>query len=225
MRVTYDPIRIQTFLTQKLGKDLQRFCFVLQYKVNPALAFEFLAGDSFIDKSIDLIQKALAAEQLGEVVFELVKYWLDDVHGSPKVLTRMQLNKDLAVFQQELVDVGQREKFDQVCVLLKRIEPDEPLPESEPVSPLQYNAKVIHDLVMAAFTAEELWRFCRYHSAFEPMIDQVGVDYSLASITDRLITHCEKKMLFPELLAEIRKINPRQYDRFSNHFHKAVQDS
>jgi formylglycine-generating enzyme required for sulfatase activity len=73
----------------------------------------------------------------------------------------------------------------------------------------------IRKLLLASFTAEELRRFCQDHPSFHPVLDSLGPSASLHQTADQLITHCEKRILFDELLIEVEKVNPRQYARFA----------
>jgi hypothetical protein len=116
----YNPIRIQNFLADRV-MNLQRFCFVLQFAVNPGYAYRFLAGDTSADKSRELVLKAQAHGQLGELVFQLVKYWLVDIRGNPRVLVQEGIHEELTIFRQELLDRGNQGKAKQVMALLEKI--------------------------------------------------------------------------------------------------------
>lgn len=116
---TYDLIRIQRFLAERV--DLQDFCFVLQNRLRPEYAYKFLAGATPIDRSRDLVLKADNYEELGELVFQLVVYWLERIHGNARVLVRARLYEELAIFRQELLDQGDPDKAERVLTLLRRI--------------------------------------------------------------------------------------------------------
>jgi len=77
-----------------------------------------------------------------------------------------------------------------------------------------YNTAAIRQLLLAAFTPEELRRFCYDRPAFRPVVDRFGPGYGLDDRVDELITYCDNYLLFPELLAELRRHNPRQVARF-----------
>lgn len=78
-----------------------------------------------------------------------------------------------------------------------------------------YNLAAIRQLLQAAFTAEELRRFCYDRPAFRPITNRFGPGHGLDDMVDEVITYCETYLTFPELLDEIRQANPRQYERFA----------
>jgi hypothetical protein len=80
--------------------------------------------------------------------------------------------------------------------------------------PQEHNLAAIHQLLLAAFTAEDLLRFCLDRPTFRPVVASFGPKYSLQDMVDEVITYCDKRDLFGELLAQVRQVNPRQYARF-----------
>jgi hypothetical protein len=74
---------------------------------------------------------------------------------------------------------------------------------------------VVRKLLLAAFTAEELHRFCFDRPVFRPIVNSFGPGHGLDDMVDEVITYCEKRLLFPELLAEVSQENPGQYARFA----------
>ena len=79
-----------------------------------------------------------------------------------------------------------------------------------------YNVGAIRKLMVAAFGAEELRRFCQDRTAFRPILADFGPKYNLNDMVDQVINYCHTRLLFDELLAEIRRVNPRQVERFEN---------
>jgi hypothetical protein len=77
-----------------------------------------------------------------------------------------------------------------------------------------YNLAAIRQLLLAAFTAEELRRFCQDRPAFRPILDEFGPEQGLSARVARVIDYCETHILFDQLLAEIKATNPAQYQRF-----------
>ena len=77
------------------------------------------------------------------------------------------------------------------------------------------NFSAIRELLMAAFTAEELRRFCHDRPTFQPITNRFGPGHGLDDMVDEVITYCETYLTFPELLDEIQRANPRQYERFA----------
>jgi photosystem II stability/assembly factor-like uncharacterized protein len=76
------------------------------------------------------------------------------------------------------------------------------------------NLGSIRSLIRAAFTDKELRRFCQDRSAFQPILTRVASDSGLEDMVDALIEHCQTQALLPQLLTEIRQVNPRQYGRY-----------
>lgn len=85
-----------------------------------------------------------------------------------------------------------------------------------PADPDQYNLPAVRGLVKDAFTDRELRRFCQDRQPFRLLLDRFGRDWGLEDMVDALIEHCQKRLLLPELLSEVREHNPRQYERYSS---------
>ncbi len=117
----YDQIRIRDFLANHV--DLKDFCFVLENKIKSIYSYRNLAGDTPSLKSINLVVSAARREELGELVFHLVYYWLEHIHGSPRVLMGKGLQNDLALFRDELLKLGDRQMATEVDQLLSQIAP------------------------------------------------------------------------------------------------------
>ncbi len=100
----YNQPRIQSFMAERV--DLQVFCFELQYRVSPLYAFQKLKGQTPVEKSMSIVEIASADEMLGEIVFQLVLYWLDKRHGNPRVLANEKIHLELAVYLAELEKEG-----------------------------------------------------------------------------------------------------------------------
>lgn len=88
-----------------------------------------------------------------------------------------------------------------------RIDPDAP-----PIA-------AIEGLLLAAFTPEDLRRFCRDRPDFRPIVARFGPGQGLYDMVDRVIDHCQTQLMWDELLAEVAQANPRQYARFEPHLH------
>ncbi len=83
-------------------------------------------------------------------------------------------------------------------------------PEAPPV-------EVVQELLLAAFTAQELRRvflFARSDSPLRPLVNQISKGDSLSETVDKVIEYCAVQLLFRELLEAVKKANPRQYARF-----------
>lgn len=77
-----------------------------------------------------------------------------------------------------------------------------------------FDGAAVRQLLLAAFTAEELRRFCYDRPSFRPVTQRLGPGDGLEDLVDELIPFCETRLLMPELLSEVREANPRQYARF-----------
>ena len=79
-----------------------------------------------------------------------------------------------------------------------------------------YNTAAIRRLLLAAFAAEELTRFCYDRPDLRPIVVRFGPNQGLDDRVDEVITYCDNHLLFPELLAAVREHTPRQYARFED---------
>lgn len=79
-----------------------------------------------------------------------------------------------------------------------------------------YDMTVIRDLLLAAFTADDLRRLVLYTSrlTLKPLIHEFSSRDNLADMVERMTTFCYKRECLVDLLAEIKKANPGQYARF-----------
>ncbi|HSR30654.1 MAG TPA: SUMF1/EgtB/PvdO family nonheme iron enzyme [Anaerolineae bacterium] len=78
----------------------------------------------------------------------------------------------------------------------------------------QDNIPAIRQLLLAAFTPEELRRFCYDRPDLRPVVNRFGSRHSLEDMVDELITYCDNYRYLPELLAELKQHNPRQYAHY-----------
>jgi hypothetical protein len=77
-----------------------------------------------------------------------------------------------------------------------------------------YNLAAIRMLLLAAFTAEDLRRFCHDRPLLRPIVTQFGPGEGLDDMVDEVITHVEKHDLFAPLLVAVKEENPNQYAGF-----------
>ena len=82
-----------------------------------------------------------------------------------------------------------------------------------------YDLPAIRQLLLDAFTPEELRRFCQDRPLFRRIVYQLGPKHGLADIVDETITYCEKWLLFEDLLDEVWLYNPAQYDRCGPYYY------
>lgn len=78
-----------------------------------------------------------------------------------------------------------------------------------------YDVGAIRRLLLAAFTPQELARFCQDEAPFRPVVAYFGPGQGLVDMVDRLVDYCRTRALWEELLAAVKRANPAQYDRFA----------
>ncbi|MBN1813062.1 MAG: NACHT domain-containing protein [Anaerolineae bacterium] len=81
------------------------------------------------------------------------------------------------------------------------------------------NMDAIRQFLLAAFSAEELRRFCLDHDAFRLIVHNFGPKYNLNDMVDEVLFYCEPRGLLDQLLATAQEINPGQYARFEGVLH------
>jgi hypothetical protein len=79
----------------------------------------------------------------------------------------------------------------------------------------EYDMATVASLVRDSFTARELQRFCRDRTIFSPVSSRFGPMFSLEDMIDVLLEHSQKRLLLTDLLLEIQRYNPRQYQRYA----------
>jgi hypothetical protein len=78
-----------------------------------------------------------------------------------------------------------------------------------------YNLKAIRKLLTRSFgDTRKLRRFLQERPQFQPILDMVNRDASLADHVDEIIDYCGSQLLVDLLLEEVRSHNPRQYSRY-----------
>jgi hypothetical protein len=82
-----------------------------------------------------------------------------------------------------------------------------------------YNLTTIRDLLEAAFNDKTLRRLCQDRPRFQGILTRFSASDSLSDLVDKVIEYCGEFLLWDEFLAEVKKANPRQYQRFEVHLH------
>jgi hypothetical protein len=79
-----------------------------------------------------------------------------------------------------------------------------------------YDLRVVRDLLMAGFSASSLPRLLRYSGSPElrKSVNEFGRSDGLVDIVDKTLAYCQDFGLLDDLLAEVKRENPRQYARF-----------
>ena len=79
-----------------------------------------------------------------------------------------------------------------------------------------YNVRAVRDLLEAGFSADGLRQLLFYsgNPELQRVVRQFGSGDGLTARVEKAIAHCVKYGLLPDLLAEVKRENPRQYARF-----------
>ena len=87
-------------------------------------------------------------------------------------------------------------------------------------NPRRVSIPAVRELLLAAFSAETLLRFCQDRSLFQPALVRFGPRHGLDDLVDEVIEYCQTQLLWDELLGEVEKANPRQYARFEDRLYE-----
>jgi hypothetical protein len=112
----YDVIKIRDFLVKRI--DLQDFCFNLAHRLNERYTFRFLTGQTPHEKSMALVETGKQVDELGEVIFHLAQYWLEDRHGKSSVLVDEGIAEQLALYGEFLAATGDTARCRLVAMIL-----------------------------------------------------------------------------------------------------------
>ena len=74
--------------------------------------------------------------------------------------------------------------------------------------------RVIRELLLAAFTAENLRCFCLDDPRFRPICDHLGPGHGLNDMVDEIIDYCRTCSLWPKFLAAVKQARPETFARF-----------
>lgn len=75
---------------------------------------------------------------------------------------------------------------------------------------------VLRKLLMEAFSAEDLRRFCQERRPFRPVVVRFGPGQGLDDMVDEVLDHCRMQLLWDELVAEVAEVRPAQVARFAD---------
>lgn len=75
----------------------------------------------------------------------------------------------------------------------------------------------VRDLLLAAFTADDLRRLFLYteNPDLRPLSAEFASSDGLVDMVDKAVEYCDTRALLPDLLREVQRANPRQYARFA----------
>lgn len=83
------------------------------------------------------------------------------------------------------------------------------------IKPVDYDLRVVRNLLMAALTDDDLTALCFDH--FRTVYEEFSVGMSKGQKVQRLIEYCERHLELDRLLDITRRLNPVQYSRFEPH--------
>lgn len=79
-----------------------------------------------------------------------------------------------------------------------------------------YDVSTFRRLLLAAFNAADLRRFCEDRPAFRPIVARFGTQTGLDDMVDEVLHYCDTHRLLAELEAAIEQENPAQYAKFES---------
>jgi len=89
------------------------------------------------------------------------------------------------------------------------------LDDERPNGKQSYDIATIRGLLLAAFSPEDLRRFCLDRPTFQPIVDKFGPGHGLDDMVDRVIDYCRTRSLWKEFLAEVKEERPAAYAPFA----------
>ena len=99
-------------------------------------------------------------------------------------------------------------------------QPNTPPPATPAPAQPAINTAAVRELLMAAFSDEELTTFC--YDNFRPVYEEFATGMSRTQKVQRLVETCDRRGELAELLALVERANPYQYGRFSERLRNAV---
>jgi TIR domain len=94
-----------------------------------------------------------------------------------------------------------------------------------PVEPSEYNLAVIRDLLIEAFDADDFRQIFYFsdNPKLKPVYKLLGPNDNLPNMAMQAITYCERHRGLPDLLDEVKRANPYQYDLFQDRLRHTTQ--
>ena len=88
----------------------------------------------------------------------------------------------------------------------------------------RHNIGVIRELLLAAFTAEELRGLFSFaiNRELRPVVDQFSPEDDKPAMVRKAVAFCRSRFILDELLAEVQEANPGTYARFEDRLSDAV---
>jgi hypothetical protein len=95
-----------------------------------------------------------------------------------------------------------------------------PAPSPRPAPAPEFNTAAVRELLMAAFSDEELMTFC--FDDFRPVYEEFATGMSRTQKVQRLVETCDRRGEMVRLLARVARANLYQYTRFKDRLWKTV---
>ena len=95
-----------------------------------------------------------------------------------------------------------------------------PAPSPRPALAPEFNTAAVRELLMAAFSDEELMTFC--FDDFRPVYEEFATGMSRTQKVQRLVETCDRRGEMVRLLARVARANLYQYTRFKDRLWKTV---
>jgi len=92
---------------------------------------------------------------------------------------------------------------------------------------LAYNLRTIRDLLVFAFTVDELRGLFYFaqNQELRPVADRFAPADNKDVMAYKIIEYCQSRLLFDELLAEVKRANPYAYERFEKELGATVTNA
>jgi hypothetical protein len=87
-----------------------------------------------------------------------------------------------------------------------------PAPSPRPAPVPEFNTAAVRELLLAAFSDEELTTFC--YDNFRTVYEDFATGMSRTQKIQMLVAYCERRGEMAELLVRVERANPYQYARF-----------
>ena len=99
----YKPLVIKKFLVNRIVK-LQQLCFFLQFSLDSRYAYSLLTPGNLVDQCQELVLNANNDRQLGDLVWHIIQYWVNEIHCIPEVLIDEGMIDQLSIFIREMLE-------------------------------------------------------------------------------------------------------------------------
>ena len=113
----YDRLCIRDFIADQI-EEIKALCFFLASKWSKRYAYNRLSPGRLIIQAQEIIQISTLNHEVGELVFYLCNYWLEDYSGSPRALVETKLAYQLQLYARECQNRGHVSRFQEVQNLI-----------------------------------------------------------------------------------------------------------